>query len=149
MKKILFLLLLLNEACFGRQDTPPITQASIDRALQRYLIQIPKNCPHPKLNLTLEERGLTSYFGRNFYKVEIGPPAFSSWGMLGSTLAHELEIHCNQNFLKIRVLDLLGQEATKEAERQAYLYEIENAKRFGLKEKEVRSIKATMEYYYP
>jgi hypothetical protein len=82
-------------------------------------------------------------------KVFVGPTAFSSWGMLGSTLAHEVEVHCRQNFPLIVLKDQLGLDGTVEAEREAYEYEIQNAGRFGLDHRDQNLIAATVEYYYP
>ena len=82
-------------------------------------------------------------------EVTVGPAAFESWGLLGSTLAHELEVHCQQNFTYIRLLDLLGLDGTLKAEREAYQHELSNAGRFHLGEVERENIKATMDFYYP
>ncbi|RYZ81305.1 MAG: hypothetical protein EOP04_24245 [Proteobacteria bacterium] len=100
--------------------------------------------------MKLEDRGLTTLngYGKKL-EVTIGPAAFTSWAVLGSTLAHEVEIHCNQNFSLIRMKDMLGLEGTNGAEREAYMHELSNSDRFKLKEADQASIRETMEYYYP
>ena len=98
-----------------------------------------------------------------------------SWSILGSTLGHEIEIHGNQSFLKITLADssntlrlnakrVVGQwipawkpsaresfEAmgTWHAEREAYMYEVLSARRFGLTPYEQQAIKRVMKEYFP
>ena len=79
----------------------------------------------------------------------IGPAAFASWSLLGSTLAHELEVHCRQNFTLIRMQDLMGAQGTLKAERDAYAHELAHAERFNLSKIERMNIQATMDFYYP
>ncbi|EFX59978.1 hypothetical protein DAPPUDRAFT_346066 [Daphnia pulex] len=129
---------------------PPMTQESIDIALKMFAIEVPDTATHPRLDLNLEDRGLTTLNGwGSKLDVTLGPAAFSSWALLGSTLAHELEVHCLQNFFVIRVKDILGLKGTDEAEREAYLHELANSNRFHLNQNDKINIKATMEYYYP
>lgn len=130
--------------------TPPLTQESIDLALVMFGIDVPNTADHPRLDLELHDRGLTAraaFMAKT--QVTVGPAAFTSWGLLGATLAHELEVHCHQNFLLIAVLDALGLDGTGQAERQAYIHELRNAKRFGLDRVDADLIADTMEYYYP
>lgn len=129
---------------------PPMTQESIDIAMEMFGIQVPAEANSPKLDMNLEDRGLTTLHGwGQKLEVTVGPAAFSSWAMLGSTLAHELEVHCRQNFALIRMKDMLGLEGTLHAEREAYMHELSNSDRFHLKESDQSNIRATMEYYYP
>lgn len=157
------------------EGRPTANQESIDSAMEIYAIKSPQNTKWPLWDGELEDRGLTAggliLSDRYVY---IGPAAFTSWGMLGSTLAHEIEVHCNQSFLKIITLDgiersylsarnLIGnfipaikpsvkevfERGTWRAERDAYQYELKSAKRFGLKEREVFSISHVMSMYYP
>jgi hypothetical protein len=81
--------------------------------------------------------------------VLIGPAAFDSWALLGSTLAHEILVHCQQNFFLISVMDLLHLDGTGAAERQAYEYELSHAQQFGLSEDDQELVAATVAYYYP
>ncbi len=132
------------------QTAPAISQDSVDLALVMFGIPVPPNAEHPKLDRELRDRGLTAR-GAFMEKaqVTIGPSAFTSWGLLASTLAHELEVHCRQSFFLIYVMDLAGLDGTGEAERQAYVHELRNAKRFGLDRGDADLIADTMEYYYP
>lgn len=129
---------------------PEISQASIDLALEMYQIKIPEQTQHPELDPNLADRGITiKRAGHDFFEVFVGPAAFTSWGLLGSTLAHELEIHANQSFLAIFILEKLGFSATAEAERMAYDYELMLADYFGLSAYDRISIAETRDYYYP
>ena len=149
---------------------------SIQIALALYGVEVPPNVEGPNYDENLEDRGLTTGEVMGSQKtVSIGPAAFLSWGILGSTLAHEIEVHVKQSFLKIvlkdqlgdwnlesrsvlgkylpvaapTVSEMLGNGGTWGAEREAYLYELRNARRFGLSQEEKASIKAVMDHYYP
>ncbi len=129
---------------------PEVSQRSIDLAVEMYQIKIPAFTNHPKLDKQLNDRGITiKRAGNEYFEVFIGPSAFSSWGLLGSTLAHEIEIHANQSFLAIFFLEKLGFSATAEAERMAYDYELILADYFALSEYDRLSIAETRDYYYP
>ncbi|MEI6832908.1 MAG: hypothetical protein WCL28_02860 [bacterium] len=129
---------------------PEIGQAAINTALNAFGIQIPKNVKGPFFSEKLEDRGLTLKRGVMADSiVYIGPEAFSSWSLLGSTLAHEIEIHCRQNFLAIHFQNISGFDGTGIAEREAYSYELHQAERFGLSEYERDLIRSTMAYFYP
>ena len=131
-------------------NKPPMNQDSIDLALVLFNIKVPASAKNPVFDSNLADRGITVQRGIGHeYEITIGPSAFTSWSMLGSTLAHEIEVHCNQNFVFIRVLDLLGLDGTNLAEREAYGYEYEHSKRFKLTALERSSIQDTVEFYYP
>ncbi len=132
------------------QSTPELSQDSIDLAIVMFGIKLPPGAAYPKFERDLVDRGVTvkSNF-LDYNRVVIGPAAFSSWGVLGSTLAHELEVHCEQSFFAVWLLDWLGLGGTELAERHAYLHEIKNKKRFGLKGSEVAMIAETLDFYYP
>jgi hypothetical protein len=129
---------------------PMLGQASVDAALVMFDIQVPENAERPRFDPDLDDRGLTTLrgWGRKL-EVTVGPSAFTSWGLLGSTLAHELEVHCQQNFALIRLKDLFGLPGTMLAERAAYQHELDNADRFHLNQVERMNIQATMDFYYP
>lgn len=132
------------------EGTPPVTQESIELAITMYDIKIPENAFMPRLDLTLEDRGLTrraTWSDKS--EVTIGPAAFTSWALLGSTIAHEVEVHCHQNFMLIFLMDGMGLDGTGEAERQAYFHELKNASRFGLAAQDARLIADTVDYFYP
>ena len=124
---------------------PPVSQESIDIAVAHFKIRVPQSSEFPELDRELEDRGATyspSFFG-GYKIIKIGRAAFSSWGMLGATLAHEAEVHGNQNFSWVVVRDAFLLQGTEQAECDAYRYEVNNAVRFGLTEEEVRGIEGT------
>lgn len=130
--------------------SPEISQESIDLALIIYGIRVPNDVNHPILDRDLADRGVTvrySFVGQA--KVAVGPSAFASWSLLGSTLAHEIEVHGHQNFFGIWIMDSLGLDGTMEAERQAYAHELRYAERFGLKIHDAAMIAETVEFFYP
>ncbi|APJ02907.1 hypothetical protein [Silvanigrella aquatica] len=146
---------------------PDGQQKGIDIAMALFSIESSENVAYPVYRENLPFRGLTS--GNPFLnekEVFIGEMAYSSWGILGSTLAHEIEIHGNQSFLKIEFLNYtynlfyytqnliksifpviqfedykdLGFGAYQ-AEKEAYIFEINCEKRFNLNTKEIIAIK--------
>ena len=132
-------------------DTAPEWgQESVDVAMAMYGIKIPSHVEAPEFDANLEDRGVTimNGWGQKLL-VKVGPAAFESWALLGSTLAHEIEIHCEQSFLLIRLLDSVGLSGTLSAEREAYMHEITNRERFNLSEFEISNIRSTMNYFYP
>jgi hypothetical protein len=129
---------------------PEISQESIDLALTMFSIEVPDSANHPTLDMDLKDRGLTVRAAfADKADVTVGPAAFESWGLLGSTLAHELEIHCQQSFTAIYILDLFGFDGTEAAEREAYQHELYSAKRFHLSHLDQTTIADTMTFYYP
>lgn len=129
---------------------PAVNQSSIEIATKAFGIQMPKAIRGPYFDQKLEDRGLTLRNGlASDPVVLIGREAFTSWAMLGSTLAHEIEIHCRQNFLAIHLQNLAGFDGTGTAEREAYRYELANAERFGLASYDRELIRSTMAYFYP
>lgn len=154
---------------------PGQSQESLDLAAELFSVDISHNVVGPFFDSHLEDRGLTTGGTINAQKtVTIGPAAFTSWSVLGSTLGHEVEIHAKQSFLKVVLLDKLThvklalrkgigrvfpqfkpsvrqlfEEGTWSAEREAYLFELGSAKRFHLSIEETQSILQVMNYYYP
>lgn len=129
-------------------DTTPIpSQESVDLAMALFGVS---SMTEVTYDPALTDRGLTT---RGIWstqtRVTVGPSSFSSWALLGSTLVHEVEVHCAQNFMMIYVMDLFGFEGTVEAERQAYLYELKQAPRLGLAAPDRQLIADTMDYFYP
>lgn len=132
------------------ETMPEISQESIDIAIAMFGIEVPNPMNYPTLDTALLDRGTTTrdtLSGEAI--VHIGPSAFTSWGLLGSTLAHELEIHCRQNLTLITTLDLLHLDGTGMAEREGYSHELKNARRFGLSHFDRILIRETRDYYYP
>lgn len=131
------------------KDTPDCGQDSINIAMDAFSIDIKGACQYPKFDTHLMDRGITSLKPNGEYTVSIGPAAFESWSLLASSLAHELEVHCGQNFFIIRVLDGFGYHGTHRAEREAYTYELRNQIRFGHSQETAEDIVSTRDYYYP
>jgi hypothetical protein len=132
------------------RTAPVLSQASIDRAVEMFQIRIPEHVNGPTFDPSLADRGLTMKRGvLGKVSVTIGPDAFSSWPLLGSTIAHEVEVHCRQSFVAIHLMDIAGLDGTGIAEREAYAYEIKYAQRFGLTPYDMDLIKSTSSYYYP
>ena len=126
--------------------------SSIELAMLAYSIKAPKGCSNPYFNPDINDRDRGVTIKRPWndeYSVQIGPQAFANWAILGSTLAHEIEVHCNQNFAWVNFLNLLGMDGTGFAERVAYNYEIANQDRFGLSSEDILSISTIKEHYYP
>lgn len=131
-------------------ESPTPSQESIDLAMEIYGIRLPPSAEFPIFDPNLEDRGLTTRATfLDLAKVTIGPAAFASWPLLGSTLAHEIEVHCNQSFAVIWFLDLLNMDGVSVAERKAYEHEIAGAERFGLNQSDVQLIGDTVDFYYP
>jgi hypothetical protein len=129
---------------------PSPTDANIRIAMEIYSIQVPVKINGPFVDLKMEDRGLTVRKGvASSPTVYVGREAFQSWALLGSTLAHEIEIHCRQNFLSIHFQNIAGMDGTGSAEREAYRYELANANRFGLAQYDQDLIRSTMSYFYP
>lgn len=129
---------------------PTFNNESVNVALAMYGIEIPDNVDEPTFDPKLIDRGLTiKRAWHHQTEVKVGQAAFTSWALLGSTLAHELEVHCRQNFFVISLLDRFGLEGTAIAERQAYKHELIMADRFGLSQEDRMFIADTVHYYYP
>ncbi len=131
---------------------------NVKKALIHFKIKVPSQVEiYIEPNLPDDIRAVTTLTNQHKLVVSIGPAAFSSFAMLGSTLAHELEIHCQQNIYKIKLdSDLFDNhfEQEKIAERFAYQHEINNKERFGLSYQEIEFIKQTFfdnyhEYLHP
>ncbi|MGE0174279.1 MAG: hypothetical protein AB7T49_15895 [Oligoflexales bacterium] len=129
---------------------PAMSQDSINLALVMFNIEVPENARHPILDPFLVDRGRTTLYGYSEkLEVAVGPNAFTSWSILGATLAHELEVHCHQSFALIRLLDSAGLLGTENAEREAYLHELSGSRRFHLTAQEQENISQTLDYFYP
>ena len=72
--------------------------------------------------------------------VRVGPQAFRNAGYLGSTIAHEAEVHGYQYFTGNLAMSGTAGRALNEAE--AYSYEVINAKRFGLNAYDLYSVQS-------
>ena len=111
---------------------PKAGSEAIFKSLNAFRITLP---PHVLLTYdpALAERGRTRWqVMEKDIRVTIGPSAFPSWSLLGSTLGHELEVHCQQNLTLIGMMASLGAPSIAAAETDAYRYELAQAPRFGL-----------------
>ena len=85
---------------------PQPSQEAVDLAVELYTIKKTTFLIGPFYDATLEDRGVTSGGVVSPRKiVNIGPAAFSSWAILGSTLGHEVEVHVAQPFFLIVLQD--------------------------------------------
>ena len=130
--------------------TPDVSRESIETAIAAYQIKKPLTCKIDTIDHTRSDiRGVTE---RTAWwqpaSITLTPAAFVSWGVLGSTLAHEIEVHCNQAFAVIHILNLISPElGTALAEISAYQHEINHQQRFGLSEREVEDVKLSQDPY--
>src|SRR5262249_12010943 len=113
------------EAAAKRREARGIKQEAIAKAVTSYGIDI----SHAKTLMYAADNpdGDAETDGRN---VTIGDAAFTTPGNLGSTIAHEAEVHVNLQTMKNA--NYSGQQGSALNEIQAYDYEIAGAPRFGL-----------------
>jgi hypothetical protein len=79
-------------------------------------------------------------------RVTVGPNALEDAQLLGSTLAHEIEVHLNiQADGGIWYVSSMGRNLN---EVQAWDYELKNSRRFGLSPNKVAIIVQTRMNYY-
>lgn len=131
---------------------PSVSQESIDRAVEAFEIQIPFNSLYPSLNMDMKKGilGKAQYYLLIHTCIPtIGPGAFTSWGKLGAVLAHEIEVHCNQNWWRARIDYLFSTDPTPILEREAYAYMLLDSERFHLTAQEQFDILITMLHLYP
>ena len=133
------------------EGIPGVSQESIDKAIKNFEIKVPLFALYPRLDEQMFHANGQAYLMSLFHicKPTIGPGAFSSWGKLASTIAHEVEVHCNQNLWRAQIDELTGNSVVSKLEREAYMYTILDAKRFQLTENEIMTLTLTMETYYP
>lgn len=168
-----------NVLVIAPEESPSTNQESIDAAIEIFSVDVPEDTQAPQFDKNLYDRGLTTgnLLGQD-KTISIGPAAFSSWGILGSTIGHEAEIHARQSFLKIVAVDKFFQmrlaakrfwdatiyafaggnkdsdehpdvsEGTLAAEREAYMFELGSSNRFGLTHAEQHAIEHVMNTYY-
>ena len=117
-------------------------QLAIDEAIKHYEINM-KGVKSVTYDPLLTDHGITYQNG----VVEIGPSNFNhSPGWLGSTLAHEIEVHFKMQAQAGNWwTDVQGMAIQKV---QAYNYEIANASRFSLTASEVSSLQTARQNYF-
>jgi len=126
-------------------STDPIDrQKAIDESIKLYSIDT-NGIKSITYDPSLSDNGVASSDG----SVRIGRAAFAAGatvGWLGSTIAHEGEIHIKEQANK--GLWWGDEQGTAIQEVQAYDHEINNAKRFGLSDTEVSELKSERKDYY-
>ena len=145
---------------------PVRSDEAIRKAMVIYTIDSAPLMLGPVYHEDLEDRGrVTLITERQQLAVTVGPTAFANWGELGSTLAHEIEVHCHQSWFLMVELNFLGAVVNSlrqkpllewesgwgstRAERQAYTYEIDNRERFEQPTADIMSLVHIMNSYYP
>ncbi|WP_338636793.1 hypothetical protein [Spirobacillus cienkowskii] len=147
---------------------PNCNQKNLELAIALFSIKSSNTIKSISYLSNLPFRGITlGNAFKNNKVIFIGSSAFTSWGVLGSTLAHEAEIHGNQSFFKIELLNFAAYMSaslvnnnlffkykfnvtlpisygTYTAELEAYNYELISKKRFHLSLDEVAAIKKTL-----
>lgn len=88
-----------------------------------------------------ERDGATIVDADGSVRVLIGDPAFSSVAWLGSTIAHEVEIHVNRQLFKDVYYPASDEQGQLIQEVEAYDHEIRNRDRFGLSHDELDSVR--------
>src|SRR4051812_6652310 len=72
-------------------------EAAILRSMREFAIELPRQVTI-SFDSSLNERGRTQWrLTDSAISVLIGSAAFESRGLLGSTIAHEIEVHCHQD----------------------------------------------------
>ncbi len=130
-----------------KKTKPTPDQETLEFAIKYFHIHVPDHLQNISFDKYLDDRGKT-VLSHTKISVFIGPKAFQSWSVLGSTLAHEIEIHGQQNFAWIDLLDKLQLDGTRLAEEEAYNYEMNNQLRFHLTRSEIYAIEFTKKLYY-
>jgi len=131
---------------------PPVSQESIIRAVNNFEIQVPMLSFYPSLDIDMDKTHLGEAYSIPLLHMcvpTIGAGAFTSWGRLGSTLAHEVEVHCNQNWWRSSVEKLFLYDPNPMMEREAYTYTLLDSKRFHLTFLEQLNITYVMQLLYP
>lgn len=127
---------------------PSPGQRAIDQAMILFDIKVSKDVDWPLYDPYLEDyyRAIAlqeEVLGRK--SILIGKASFYSWGVLGSTLAHEIEVHGRQSIFWLSLRARLFGISAASAEVEAYNYEIYSAKRFGLTKEDISSLKEQRE----
>jgi uncharacterized Zn-binding protein involved in type VI secretion len=109
-------------------------QEAIEQAVKHYGVDI-SQAKTVTYDPTVKGEAVTSNDGR----VRVGDKAFASPGWLGSSIAHETEVHVNEQAKKGKWYT--GKQGTAIQEVQAYDHEIANARKYGLTDSEVNDLK--------
>jgi hypothetical protein len=131
--------------------TARLKQAAIQRAIDTYGIDVSHvpfgviYSPHGNMR---DREGATFLDRDGTVRVEIGDDAFASASRLGSTIAHEVEVHVNRQIAKGIHDPPSDEQGTLIQEVEAYDYELLNKDRFGLSDDELKLLKQRRASYY-
>ncbi|MHC9510882.1 RHS repeat domain-containing protein [Kangiella sp. M94] len=120
---------------------PKDRQKAIDEAVKHFRIGL-EGVSSLSYNENITQDGITSpNYNNTQADVEIGPRAFvrNSFGWLGSVIAHEVEVHVQMQMLNKKYWT--GPQPVYLQEVQAYQYELDQAKRFGLTKNEIKDLR--------
>jgi hypothetical protein len=81
-------------------------------------------------------------------RVQVGDAAFRSAGWLGSTIAHEVEVHVNRQIAKGMCYQPSDRDGTLIQEVEAYDFELVNHQRFGIDAPDLRQLRQRRNFAY-
>ena len=128
-----------------------LKQAAIRRAVEVYGIDLRRVAsgvqysPHGNMR---EREGATILDADGTIRVVIGDSAFRSAAWLGSTIAHEIEVHVDRQIARGVHYPPSNEEGTLIQEVEAYDHELAGTDRFGLSQDEIRSLKQRRAGFY-
>ncbi len=128
-----------------------LKQTAIGRAIAAYRIDVShlrvgvSYSPHGDMR---EREGATYVDEDGTVRVEIGDEAFASPARLGSTIAHEVEVHVNRQITKGVYCPSTDEQGTLLQEVEAYDHELASKDRFGLGADELKLLKQRRASYY-
>jgi hypothetical protein len=121
-----------------------LKQSAINRAIAAYGIDV-RNVPfgvaYSPHGGMRDREGATYVDGDGTIRVEIGDEAFASAARLGSTIAHEVEVHVNRQVVNGIFFASADEQGWLIQEVEAYDYELASKERFGLSADEIRLVK--------
>lgn len=119
-----------------------LKQAAIQRAVATYGIdvgRVPDGVNYSSAGAMRGRDGATYVDRDGTVRVQIGDTAFRSAAWLGSSIAHEVEVHVNRQLAAsppdARAGEMVGDEI------EAYDFEIASAARFGLNDQELSEVR--------
>ena len=128
-----------------------LKQAAIDRAIAVYAIDVravPTGVHYSPHGRMRDRDGATLVDRDGTLRVQIGDGAFRSAGWLGSTIAHEVEVHVNRQVAKGRRPSPSDEQAAWLDEVEAYDFELASEARFGLRPEESRQVRQRRTVFY-
>jgi hypothetical protein len=128
-----------------------LKQSAIRRAIATYRIDVSRlhlgvsYSPHGDMR---DREGATYLDEDGTVRVEIGDEAFASAARLGSTIAHEVEVHVNRQIAKGVYYPSTDEQGTLIQEVEAYDHELASKDRFELGADELKLLKQRRASYY-